>query len=154
VPDINNISKDNIENLKFSDSQTPAVKIPADKIAIGEIREGIQYAAIDVNDNEFSPAIVVLQDNIKTVWTINGVKLNDHNNQMFFPEYNAILKLQEGENDLKVVPEFDFTFSCLTGELNGYVKVVADINKINIENIKEEVRNYRPANTYGGASCH
>jgi hypothetical protein len=110
-----------------------------------------------VKDNQFSPAVVVLQENVETVWTINGVELNDHNKQMFFPEYNAVLNLKPEENILKLQPEFDFTFACSKGSMNGYVKVVGDINKIDIDAIKEEVKNYQPyvgGSSGGGASCH
>ncbi len=144
VSDINNASAEDIQ------------KVPTDEIAIGEIRDGIQYVSIMVNEDEFSPAVVVIQELVETVWTINGVELNDHNRQMLFPEYQARLDVQEGENILKVMPEFDFTFSCSSGTLNGYVKVVEDITKINIDGIKDEVNNYQPSfnNSGGGASCH
>lgn len=153
VSDTNSVSQEEIDQLNTSGNAIPAPEIPTDEIAVGEIIDGVQYVTINVNDDRFSPAVVVLQDNIQTEWTINGNILNDHNNQMFFPEYNAIFELKEGKNPLKVLPEFDFTFSCRTGVMNGYVKVVPDINKINIDDIKKEVKNYKPVNT-SGASCH
>lgn len=158
VSDINNVSAEDIKDTNgsgtFWKKEIEAPEIPTDEIAIGEIRDGIQYVSIDVNEDEFSPAVVVLQENVKTVWTINGVELNDHNKEMLFPEYQARLEVKDGENILNVTPEFDFTFSCSLGTMNGYVKVVEDIANINIDDIKKEVQNYQPSNGAGGASCH
>lgn len=87
---------------------------------------------------------------------INGKELNSHNNSLIFLEYNARISLNEGENEIKFTPEGDFSFQCSTGTLKGYVKVVEDINKISIDDIKADVENYQPPSTGlgGGASCH
>lgn len=152
VPDIGSVSEEELKDAGDPDSYR--IEIPTDKIAIGEIRDGVQYVSIDVKENEYSPAVVVLQDNVETVWTINGSELNDHNAQMIFPEYNTRLEVREGENAVRVMPEFDFTFRCWLGSMNGYVKIVEDINHINIDQIKEEVKDYQPPSGAGGALCH
>lgn len=165
VPDVGNITEKELQN----NDGNVSIQIPTEKLAIGEIREdGIQYVSIDVNENEFSPAVVVLQQGIETQWVINGVQLNDHNSSLIFPEYNARLSLEKGENLLKFIPEVDFTFQCTLGKLNGYIKVVEDITDIDQESIRNEVENYQPAyggfggysgrpdrgSSGGGASCH
>jgi sulfite exporter TauE/SafE/plastocyanin domain-containing protein/copper chaperone CopZ len=119
-------------------------KIPADKIAIGKINQGEQYVSINVNDSGFSPAVIVIQKGIKTKWVIKGERLNSCNDKLFFPQYNATMFLKEGENLLNFTPEKDFAFSCSMGMLNGYVKVVDDLNNVNMDDIKKEVRAYNP----------
>jgi sulfite exporter TauE/SafE/copper chaperone CopZ len=128
-------------------------RIPTDEIAVGKIKDGMQYVSINVNDYGFSPAVVVIQKGIQTKWVINGEQLNTCNNRLIFPEYNARVSLEEGENELKFIPEGDFTFSCWMGMLNGYVKVVDDINKVNMDVIKKEVEAYKPARGAGVGGC-
>ncbi|NJD03719.1 MAG: heavy metal transporter [Ruminiclostridium sp.] len=125
-------------------------KIPTDEIAVGKIENGVQYVKINVNDYGFSPAVVVMQKGIETKWVINGEKLNSCNNSLIFPEYNAKIDLKADENEIAFTPEADFTFKCWMGMLHGYVKVVDDINNIDIDAIKKEVSRYKPA---GGGGC-
>ncbi|MEL7565738.1 MAG: sulfite exporter TauE/SafE family protein [Dehalobacterium sp.] len=124
--------------------------IPTDEIGIGEIRDGIQYVKMNVNQYGYSPAVFVLQKGIKTLWTINGEQLNSCNNPLRIPDYDTEIRLQDGENPLEFVPEKDFSFSCWMGMLNGYVKVVDDINKINLERLKQEVAAFVPPS---GGGC-
>lgn len=128
--------------------------IPVDEVAIGEIRDGIQYVSFNVNDYGFSPALIVMQKGTQTNFVINGEQLNYCNNSLIFPEYNARVRLKDGENLIEFVPEADFTFLCWMGMLNGYVKVVDDIESIDINAIKEEVKNYIPPQGSTGGGCH
>lgn len=156
VPDIGSVSEEDaadIDSSGIGDVGGIAL-IPTDTAAVGEIRDGVQYVEIDVNENEFSPAVVVLQENIKTVWTINGAQLNDHNSRILFPAYRAGLNVQEGENVIEFTPEFGFDFQCPTGILFGVVKTVKDINDIDIPAIQSEIKEYRPNPEGSGASCH
>lgn len=127
-------------------------RIPTDEIAVAEIKDGIQYVKINVNDYGFSPAVVVMQKGIETKWNINGEQLNSCNKSLVFPEYNARVDLKEGENLLEFTPEADFSFNCWMGMLNGYVKVVDDIEKIDLEGIKKEAGSFRPASRNSGIS--
>lgn len=128
-------------------------KIPTDEIAVGKIENGVQYVSIKVNDYGFSPAVVVLQKGIETKWVINGDQLNSCNSSLIFPEYASQIDLKSGENELNFTPKTDFTFKCWMGMLNGYVKVVDDINKINLDDIKVEVGEYKPAGGSSGGCC-
>jgi len=166
VSDISKVSKKDIQDAEDSSSSgafgggccaagSKATKfaggrIPTDEIAIGKIKDGIQYVSMDVNDYGFSPAVIVVQKGIETIWTINGEQLNTCNNMLIFPAYNAQVPLKQGENKLKFVPEGDFTFSCWMGMLNGYVKVVDDINDIDMDAIKKEIERYKPPRGAGG----
>lgn len=160
VPDVNNISSDDIQGSVSAEAPQKG-SIPTDEVAISKIEDGIQYVSIDVNKDKFSPAVVVMQAGIETQWIINGKELDSDNSKLIFPAYNAQIDVTLGENALQLVPERDFPFQSWTGKLNGYVKVVEDINKINIDDIKSEVKNYTPpAVEWGGSagagapSCH
>jgi sulfite exporter TauE/SafE/plastocyanin domain-containing protein/copper chaperone CopZ len=125
--------------------------IPTDVIAIGEIKDGIQYVEMTVNDYGFSPAVFVLQKGVETHWTIYGEQLNSCNNKLLIADYNTRIGLQPGDNPLEFVPEEDFSFSCWMGMLNGYVRIVDDINKVNLEEVRKEVDAFVPP-TRGGCS--
>ena len=157
VSDLSTISDEDIQSASDSVS-TEVVNIPTDEIAIGEIKDGIQYVSVDVNGDRFSPAVLVMQKGIETKLTFNGIELQLHNSSLTFPEYNAGINLSEGETTIGLTPEDDFTFICSNGTLYGYVKVVEDINNIDIDEIKAQVENYQPpsfnGSTGGGASCH
>ncbi|ATW28044.1 heavy metal transporter [Candidatus Formimonas warabiya] len=124
--------------------------IPTDEIAVGEIKDGVQYVTMNVNDYGYAPAVLVVQKGVKTRWTINGEQLNNCNASIQIPEYNSQVDLHEGENMVEFVPEQDFSFSCWMGMLNGYVKTVDDINKVNLEEVKQQVAAFQPAGGSGG----
>ncbi|HEY9059560.1 MAG TPA: sulfite exporter TauE/SafE family protein [Pseudobacteroides sp.] len=129
-------------------------KVPVDEVSVGRIKDGIQDVSFSVNDYGFSPAVIVMQKGVKTNFVINGEQLNYCNNRLVFPEYNSQMTLKNGENKIEFVPEADFTFKCWMGMLNGYVKVVDDVNKINLDEIKNEIKGYKPASgSSGGGGC-
>ncbi|MCX7709129.1 MAG: sulfite exporter TauE/SafE family protein [Clostridia bacterium] len=130
-------------------------RIPTDEIAVAKIENGIQVVEMNVNDYGFSPAVMVMQKGVETKWVIKGEQINYCNNVLQFPEYNSKISLKDGDNEIKFTPESDFTFRCWMGMLNGYVRVVDDINKVNLEDIKDEIDNYEPptGSGFGGGGC-
>jgi hypothetical protein len=58
--DISKVTKDNLNQTRFSGG-----KIPADDIQIAKIVNGIQEVTIKVNDDGYSPAAVILQRGMK-----------------------------------------------------------------------------------------
>ncbi len=126
--------------------------IPTDEIAMPKVEDGIQVVTITVNDRGYSPAVAVVQKGMKTKIRFVGEKLNPCNSSVVFPEYNGGLNLSAGQMETpELTPEQDFTFECSMSMLHGYVKVVDDINKIDIGKIKDEVAQYTPSTT--GAGC-
>ncbi len=119
-------------------------KLPLDTIGIAKIRDGFQEVVINVDENGYTPSVIVLQKNIKAKIIFNPKKLTSCNYVVVFPEYRGKLDLSVGqwETPLLNVSE-DFTFTCWMGMLNGYVKVVDDLKKVDIERIKKELENYR-----------
>jgi sulfite exporter TauE/SafE/copper chaperone CopZ len=137
------------------------VQIPTDKLAIAEIAEETQTVTITFDKNGFSPAVVVVQRGLQTIWNINGSNLDVNNSNLIFPYYNAQLQAVEGENPINFYPDQDFDFFTADNSYYGYVKVVDDINNIDEEAIKTEVSEYKPSaqnssldDGSGLPSCH
>lgn len=128
--------------------------IPTKDMTIAKIENNQQVVTVTVNEYGYSPAVIVLQKGIEAKIQFNTENLNSCNDVIVFPEYQGQLDLKvEGQKETPwLIPERDFTFQCWMGMLNGYVKVVDDLNAINLDEIKQEVENYQPAQ--GGGSCH
>lgn len=126
-------------------------RIPADDMLIAPLVNGVHEVTITVNDKGFSPAAVVLQRGAKVRIKFNPEKLNYCNKVVEFPEYQGGLDLGKGQLKTPLIPVTqDFTFRCWMGMQNGYVKVVDDIQKVDLSAIKKELKNYKPA---GGGGC-
>jgi Uncharacterized conserved protein len=152
VDDSSNISSaDNADVSGGSDSSS--ITIPTDKLAVAQIKDGIQYVNIKYDDTGFSPAVVVVQKGIKTKWIIEASKLDSTNKTIAFPNYSDQIPLSEGENPINFTPEEDFDFNTADNAYFGYVKVVDDINKIDKSAIKKEIQNYHPVIQSSGGCC-
>ena len=118
------------------------VKIPTDTIAIAQIADNIQTVTIRLGDEGFEPAIVVMQKQLPTLWTINIDSPDPGNSSIIFPAYYAIIETERGENQIKLVPGEDFEFYTADSVFYGYVKVVNDITRVNVEAVKAEAANF------------
>jgi len=127
--------------------------IPTDDIQIAEVKENQQEVTVTVNDYGYSPAVVVVQKGTPLKIKFNTEQLNSCNNVVVFPEYQGQLELESQKETPLITPEQDFTFQCWMGMLHGYVKVVDDINNVNLDDIKNEISNYKPAAGSAGG-CH
>lgn len=130
-------------------------KIPTDDITVAQVKDGQQEVTVTVNNQGYTPAVVVLQKGVKAKIKFNPEQLSGCNSVVVFPEYQGQLNISQ--NDQKetpwLTPEKDFTFQCGMGMLHGYVKVVDDINKVDLNAIKKEIQNYKPAKSAGGGGC-
>ena len=127
-------------------------KVPTDDIRIAGVVNGVQEVTITVNDEGYSPAAVILQRGIKAKIKFNPEKLNSCNYAVAFPDFRGQLDLSQGQTETPALDVTrDFTFQCWMGMLNGYVKVVDDINNIDMNAITKEIKAYRPAG--GGGGC-
>jgi sulfite exporter TauE/SafE/copper chaperone CopZ len=120
------------------------VVIPTDAVAVARIEGGGRYQTVEINltDDGFEPAVVVMQRELPAVWKINIVSFDPGNNLLVFPSYYTMLETEQGENSVQLLPDEDFDFSTEDNIFYGYVKVVDDLNNINIEAIKAEVENH------------
>jgi sulfite exporter TauE/SafE/copper chaperone CopZ len=116
------------------------VTIPTDGIVIAEIDDStaVQRVSINLRDEGFIPSIIVMQRRLRTEWTINNDSLDEGNSTLIFPLYYTRLPMETGDNIIGLVPADDFEFYTVDSVYYGYVKVVDDINNIDIEAIKTE----------------
>ncbi|MDR3343129.1 MAG: sulfite exporter TauE/SafE family protein [Treponema sp.] len=123
---------------------TPAgVSIPTDAIAIAEMNgEGWQTVTINLRDEGFDPAILVVQRNIPVAWIIKNDSLDEGNSGLIVPAYYAKVEIAQGDNVIQFMPSEDFDFSTVDNIFYGYVKVVDAINTIDSEAIKAEVSEF------------
>lgn len=126
-------TKDKVNSSSTKDTVT-------DEIAVATIEDGVQKVSIQVDATRFNPAIVVLQKDIQTQWDIYVEESTSENELVSFPLYGTEIYLMEGSNPLVLVPTEDFDFYTLNNEYYGYVKVVDDINSVDLDAIKEEVK--------------
>jgi sulfite exporter TauE/SafE/copper chaperone CopZ len=144
-------------------------RIPVKDIGIGSIGEEqgqvVQRIQIDITDRGFVPAAVVVQEGVLTAMTFNNVSAREENSLLRFPAYGQELPMEGGENTLGLYPEVDFDFSSSDSEYYGYVKVVEDLNKVDMEAIRTEIGNFQtmiypsdyfrgPGGGGGDMSCH
>ncbi|UOO38708.1 sulfite exporter TauE/SafE family protein [Oscillospiraceae bacterium CM] len=138
---------------------TPAAfaggKIPTDNIGIAKINGDEQDVTIDVGAQGYSPAVVVVQKGIPVKITFTTSGLNSCNSTVFFPDYGGGLNLRTDKVTPLLPVTKDFTFQCGMNMIHGYVKVVDDITKVDMNAVRQAVQNYRPAPGSGisGAGC-
>ncbi len=127
-------------------------KIPVDAIQVARFAGEGQEAEVVVNDQGYTPAVIVVQKGVKAKIRFAAEKLNSCNYQVYFPEYQGGLDLSKGrlETPYLEVSE-DFTFECGMGMLHGYVKVVEDITRVDLNAVRRQVAAFKPA--AGGGGC-
>ena len=120
------------------------VAIPTDSVAVAQIEDGGNYqsVAITLTDDGFEPAIVIMQRARPIVWTINVISLDPGNSSIIFPAYYTQIEMEQGANPIRLIPSTDFDFSTADHVFYGYVKIVNNINNIDIDSIKTEVANH------------
>jgi plastocyanin domain-containing protein len=141
---------ENIADIKEPDiTPTPAgVAIPTDKVLLAEIQGtetyGFPYQTVTVNlrDDGIDPGVIVFQRNMPALLTINNDSIDPGNSRLIFPIYYTQLDLEQGDNVLQLLPAEDFDFSTGDNIFYGYVKVVDDLNDVDIEAIKTEAGNF------------
>ncbi|MDR2793113.1 MAG: sulfite exporter TauE/SafE family protein [Treponema sp.] len=117
--------------------------IPTDTVRIAERQEnGSQTVTVNLRDDGIEPAIIVVQRGLPAVWTINNDSLDPGNTRLIFPAYFTELDMKQGDNVIRLMPTEDFDFSTGDNIFYGYVKVVEDLNAVDIGAIKTEVSEF------------
>ncbi|HWR23718.1 MAG TPA: sulfite exporter TauE/SafE family protein [Feifaniaceae bacterium] len=119
------------------------VKIFTDAVAVAKIEDNLQTVEVELTDNGIEPAVVVMQANMDTEWTITNRSTRAGNAALLFPAYYTQFDMPEGGTPLYLYPTESFDFSTRDNAYYGYVKVVEDIENIDIGAIKEEAANYK-----------
>lgn len=125
--------------------------ITQDSVAVAKIENGQQVMTVTVSDQGYSPAVLVVQKGVKTKIKFDPEKLNSCNGYIVFPDLGGVLDLTQNELETPfITPDSDFTFTCTMNMLYGYVKVVDDINNVDVAAIAEEVSRHEPQSAGGG----
>ncbi len=126
-------------------------KIPTDDIQVAKVENGQQEITVTVNNNGYTPAAFVVQKGVQVKVKFNTEQLNGCNSTVVFPEFNGRLDLSSQKETPLLPADNDFTFQCGMNMLHGYVKVVDNINDINLDKIKKEIQDYKPADGSSGS---
>jgi hypothetical protein len=113
-------------------------------VAIASIgADSVQRLTLELSDRGFSPAAAIIQGGLKTEWTINNVSLREENAVLLFPAYGQAIPFESGENTLFLLPQADFAFSTSDSEYFGFIKVVDDLEDMDLEALKVEIGGYQ-----------
>lgn len=91
--------------------------IPTEQIAVAKkttdsTGNTIQKVNIELTDEGFSPAVIVVEKDLPTIWTIDNLMTDAGNeNALIAPYYSTKLSLKEGENQLSFSPTDSFEAS-------------------------------------------
>jgi plastocyanin domain-containing protein len=118
------------------------VEIPTDEIALAQIRGNFQAVEIRLTDDGFEPAIVVVQRRLPVRWNINVDSLDPGSESLIFPAYYSVVQTKLSGTTIQIIPSFDFEFSTGDNVFYGYVKVVDDIGRADLDAIKTEVASH------------
>jgi len=137
------------EGESFTDAQEPdiapkpaGVQISTENIAFAQIANNVQTVTIHLGEEGFEPAIVVMQRRLPALWTIVIDSVDPGNNSIIFPSYYAIIGTEQGENRLQLIPDENFEFYTADSVFYGYVKVVNDITRVDVDAVKTEAANF------------
>ena len=169
VPDLTKVTAKDIQQSISSNTgaiggggccgNTPAKfaggKIPTDNIGVAKISGNEQDVTVTVDSQGYTPAVIVLQKGIPAKIKFNATELSSCNSTIVFPELGGQLDLNSQKETPLITPTADFTFQCSMGMLHGYVKVVDDLSKVDLNAIKNQIANYKPASgsATGGGCC-
>lgn len=145
VPDIKNIP------AQIAQTQQNGNTNGNPDVGVAKINGNEQDVTVKVGNNGYSPAILVLQKGVPAKIKFDVSTLSSCNVDVVFPELNGSINLSSQTETPLINPTSDFSFRCGMGMLSGYVKVVDDLNKIDLNAIREQAKNY--VSTGGGMAC-
>jgi plastocyanin domain-containing protein len=127
-------------------------RIPVDTIQVARVQDGAQVAEITVDDQGYTPAVIVMKRGMKGRIRFTPARLSACNDIVSFPDYRGSLDLGKGELETPLLDiTGDFSFQCGMGMLHGYVKVVDDTTKVDLEAVRKSVAAFRI--TAGSSGC-
>jgi sulfite exporter TauE/SafE/copper chaperone CopZ len=129
-------------------------RIPVDVIQVARRTDQGQVADVTVNDDGYTPAVIVVQRGVKAKIRFVAEKLSSCNSTVNFPEYRGGLNLGRGQLETPYLEVTDdFTFECGMGMLHGYVKVVDDAARVDLQAVARQVAAFKPAASAAGGCC-
>ena len=113
---------------------------------IAKIEDGVQLVTTEMKAGSYDS--IVVQKGIWVKWTIKAdeSELNGCNNPVTIPKYNIVKKLVPGDNVIEFMPQEagDINYTCWMGMINGYIKVVDNLEEVDIDRLKREERDFWP----------
>jgi plastocyanin domain-containing protein len=126
-------------------------KIPVDVIQIAKRTPDGQVAEVVVDANGYTPAVIVMKRGVKGKVRFAAANLSSCNSVVNFPEYQGGLDLRQGQRETPFLDiTSDFSFECGMGMLHGYVKVVDDPDKVDLNSVRAQVASFKPRPGAGG----
>ena len=142
---------DTISDVTVSSVSGPVpagYQIPTDQVAIAEeaLYEDtypIQKVTIELTDNGFSPAVAVVEAGMDVLWNIQFTSSGGESaTQLLVPNYATQIPLTQGDNPLLFSPDNSFDFSTSDNRFYGYLKVVDDLDAVDIAAVKQEAGDF------------
>jgi sulfite exporter TauE/SafE/copper chaperone CopZ len=120
------------------------VAIPVDDVALAEMAEdgSLQRLRTGLRDDGIFPAVLVVRRGIPAAWIVSNDSPDPGNSRLVFPACYTRLDMERGDNLVRFMPMEDFDFSTADNVFYGYVKVVDDLNDVDIGAIKAEVSEF------------
>lgn len=124
--------------------QIPSQDLAIAQPATDEEGQAIQTVTIDLTDEGFHQAVIVVAADLPVSWTINNT-LSDaqEGTELLAPDYATKLTLGPGENLLALYPQESFAVSTGDAKFFAYVKVVDDLSQVDEEAIRQEVDGFQ-----------
>jgi plastocyanin domain-containing protein len=98
-----------------------------------QLSDGVQTVRVSANNSGYTPNILYVQKGVPVKWIIDGEQINSCNNEIVVPSLNIKKKLSSGENIIEITPQDqDISFSCWMGMIKGVIKVVDDVNAVDV----------------------
>lgn len=95
--------------------------------------DGVQIIKMTVDEIGYTPATLYVQKYVPVKWIINGKLIDSCNEQIVVPSLNIQKNLHLGENVINFIPkDKDINFSCGMGMIKGVIKVVDNIQAVEI----------------------
>jgi len=125
---------------------------------VAKIEGDVQVVTTKLEAGRYPP--IVVQKGIPVRWIIKVEEddLNGCNNPFIIPKYNKQYTLTVGENVIEFVPEEEgnILYTCWMGMIRSYIRVVDNINNVDLNQIKNEVGNDTPfiGSGFVAGGCH
>ncbi len=139
--------------------------IPVDDVVVAqestdENGKPVQKITLELTSEGFKPAVAVVKAGVDTEWTfIDNRQDMDYGTNLLIPDFATELYLEKGDNTLYFIPDKSFDFSTGDNSFYGYIKVVDDLENVDLNAVKDEVSKFQtmiwPEDTFQGAggSC-
>jgi plastocyanin domain-containing protein len=108
----------------------------ASMITKAEIKDGVQIVRMTASNKGYIPNVLYVQKGIPVRWIIDGEQINTCNNEIIVPSQQLKKKITAGENVIEFIPDAeDMNFSCWMGMIKGIIKVVDDLNTVDVSKV-------------------